>query len=77
MGSKPWRPCDKAFYDLILMDVQMPEMDGYVATRRLRASGGGNARTPVVGITAHAGVLDRMACLDAGMDDVLYQALEP
>ncbi len=58
-------------YNLVLMDCQMPEMDGFEATRRLRARGGYYAEVPIIAMTANAFAEDRDACLAAGMSDYL------
>ena len=63
-------------YAAILMDMQMPEMDGLAATRAIRA-GGRNARTPILAMTANAFDEDRRRCLDAGMDDFMSKPLDP
>ena len=63
-------------FDLILMDVQMPLMDGYEATRRIRKLVQ-HATTPIVAITANAFAEDRAACLDVGMDDFIAKPFDP
>ena len=58
-------------FDLVIMDCQMPEMDGFEATRRIRLSEGAGTHIPIVAMTANAMQGDRELCLDAGMDDYL------
>ena len=62
--------------DLVLMDVQMPVMDGLEATRRIRAEVPGGARIPIVGLTANALKDQVEACRAAGMDDVIAKPIE-
>ena len=58
-----------ATYDLVLMDLQMPEMDGFDATRAIRSLGGSPGNTPIIALTAHAREEDRTKCFEAGMND--------
>jgi len=65
-------------YSAILMDVQMPDMDGFEATREVRAWEQSTGRhIPIIAMTAHAMAGDRDRCIDAGMDDYVTKPLEP
>lgn len=63
-------------YDLILMDMQMPVMDGLEATRQLRLREMGDRRTPVIAMTANVMSEDQASCLDAGMDDFVAKPIQ-
>lgn len=64
-------------FDVVLMDVYMPDMDGRQATRELRAMNGPNQQVPVIAITASATARDWEACLAAGMTDHVAKPIEP
>jgi PAS domain S-box-containing protein len=74
-GRQAVEAVKKKEYRLVLMDVQMPEMDGFEATRKIRALPGEVSKVPVVAMTAHVMMGDREKCIQAGMNDYLSKPL--
>ena len=75
-GKEAVQLAQQAEFELILMDCQMPELDGYGATRAIRALGGRHAHVPILALTANAMPEDREACLKAGMDEFLTKPVK-
>jgi CheY-like chemotaxis protein len=74
-GSEAVDSVRRQTYDVVLMDVQMPEMDGLEASRRICASAAASARPRIVAMTANAMQGDREMCLEAGMDDYITKPI--
>jgi CheY-like chemotaxis protein len=75
-GIEVLEALERADYDIVFMDCQMPELDGFETTRRIRQSGR-YGRVRIVAMTANAMVGDRQRCLDVGMDDYLSKPVRP
>ena len=67
---------DRTRFDAILMDCQMPEMDGFECASAIRSSDGPRRTTPIIALTANASAEDRDRCLAAGMNDFLTKPIE-
>ncbi len=75
-GQEAIRRIEQKVYDLVLMDCQMPVMDGYTATEEIRKRDGSLKQIPIIAVTANAMVEDRERCLKAGMNDYLAKPVQ-
>jgi CheY-like chemotaxis protein len=75
-GASAVRSVDTKAYDIVLMDLLMPEVDGTEAARRIRRMVGPQSSIPIVALTASASAEVRLQCLQAGMNDFLSKPME-
>ena len=76
-GLQAVAACRRRAYDLVLMDMRMPNLDGPSAARQVRTLETGSARVPILALTANAMQQDRLRCMEAGMDDVVAKPVDP
>jgi CheY-like chemotaxis protein len=76
-GTEVMTALEQQSYDVILMDVQMPGMDGITATQRIRTHCPTDQQPYIIALTAHSTIEDQQRCLDAGMDDYLIKPIRP
>jgi len=77
-GLEAFQKAHESHFDLILMDVMMPEMDGFQATREIRKDKEGkNTETPIIALTANAMKGDREKCIESGMNDYISKPIHP
>ncbi|MEQ8189091.1 MAG: response regulator [Candidatus Eremiobacterota bacterium] len=75
-GREAIKTLEETDYHMILMDVQMPEMDGFETTRFIRQSQSSHERIPIIAMTAHAMKGDRELCIESGMDDYISKPIQ-
>ncbi|MGA7720273.1 MAG: ATP-binding protein [Ignavibacteriaceae bacterium] len=76
-GIEVLKILDEKSFDIILMDVQMPEMDGFTATSKIRKSDTASTNIPIIALTAHALIGDKDKCIEAGMNDYVSKPIVP
>lgn len=74
-GQEAIELCSSKIFDLILMDLQMPILDGFKATKRIRKANGPNKNTPILAMTANAMETARQTCLDTGMNGIITKPI--
>lgn len=75
-GQEAWDLFRKNKYDIVLLDILMPKMDGYEVTKKIRKEGGKNKDTIIIAVTANALSGDEKKCLEAGMDDYISKPVK-
>ena len=76
-GKEAVSMTEQTGFDVIIMDLQMPNLSGFDATEQIRKSSGRNKDTPIIAVTAHASVITRQQCLKVGMNDFIGKPYDP